>query len=41
MGGLIGYNFQLTSQIIVTFTISIGFFIGIIIIGINKLKGDF
>jgi len=39
--GLVGYNLQLTSHIIVTFTISIGMFIGIIILGIYTLKMDF
>ena len=38
IGGLIGYNLQLTSHIFVTFTISISLFIGVIIIGIYNLK---
>lgn len=41
MGGLIGYNLQLTSHILVTFTISISCFIGIIIIGITTLEKKF
>jgi ATP synthase subunit 6 len=41
MGGLIGYNLQLTSHIFVTFTISISLFIGVIIIGIYNLKIKF
>ena len=39
--GLIGYNLQLTSHICITFSISIGFFIGIIIIGLKNLKKKF
>jgi ATP synthase subunit 6 len=41
IGGLIGYNLQLTSHIFVTFTISISLFIGVIIIGIYNLKIKF
>jgi ATP synthase subunit 6 len=41
IGGLIGYNLQLTSHIFVTFTISISLFIGVIIIGIYNLKRKF
>ena len=41
IGGLIGYNLQLTSHIFVTFTISISLFIGVIIIGIYNLKSKF
>ena len=41
IGGLIGYNLQLTSHIFVTFTISISLFIGVIIIGIYNLKLKF
>ena len=41
IGGLIGYNLQLTSHIFVTFTISISLFIGVIIIGISNLKRKF
>jgi len=41
LGGLIGYNLQLTSHIFVTFTISISLFIGVIIIGIYNLKIKF
>lgn len=41
IGGLIGYNLQLTSHIFVTFTISISLFIGVIIIGIYNLKKKF
>ncbi len=41
IGGLIGYNFQLTSHIFVTFCISISLFIGVIIIGISNLKIKF
>jgi F-type H+-transporting ATPase subunit a len=41
IGGLIGYNLQLTSHIFVTFTISISLFIGVIIIGIYNLKAKF
>jgi ATP synthase subunit 6 len=41
IGGLIGYNLQLTSHIFVTFTISISLFIGVIIIGIYNLKKNF
>ena len=41
MGGLIGYNLQLTSHIFVTFCISISLFIGVIIIGIYNLKRKF
>jgi len=41
IGGLIGYNFQLTSHIFVTFCISISLFIGVIIIGIYNLKKKF
>jgi len=41
IGGLIGYNFALTSHIFVTFCISISLFIGIIIIGIYNLKKKF
>lgn len=41
MGGLIGYNLQLTSHIFVTFCISISLFIGVIIIGIYNLKKKF
>jgi ATP synthase subunit 6 len=41
IGGLIGYNFQLTSHIFVTFCISISLFIGVIIIGIYNLKEKF
>src|ERR1700712_4107328 len=41
LGGLIGYNLQLTSHIFVTFTISISLFIGVIIIGISNLKRKF
>ena len=41
LGGLIGYNLQLTSHIFVTFTISISLFIGVIIIGIYNLKRKF
>ena len=41
LGGLIGYNLQLTSHIFVTFTISISLFIGVIIIGIYNLKKKF
>jgi len=38
LSGLVGYNLQLTSHIIVTFSLSISLFIGIIIIGIINLK---
>ena len=38
IGGLIGYNFQLTSHIFMTFCISISLFIGVILIGIYNLK---
>lgn len=41
IGGLIGYNLQLTSHIFVTFTISISLFIGVIIIGIYNLEKKF
>ena len=41
IGGLIGYNLQLTSHIFVTFTISISLFIGVIIIGIYNLERKF
>jgi ATP synthase subunit 6 len=41
IGGLIGYNLQLTSHIFVTFCISISLFIGVIIIGIYNLKIKF
>jgi len=41
IGGLIGYNLQLTSHIFVTFSISISLFIGVIIIGILNLKIKF
>ena len=41
IGGLIGYNFQLTSHIFVTFCISISLFIGVIVIGIYNLKIKF
>lgn len=41
IGGLIGYNLQLTSHIFVTFCISISLFIGVILIGIYNLKRKF
>jgi len=41
LSGLVGYNLQLTSHIIVTFSLSISLFIGIIIIGIINLKKNF
>lgn len=41
IGGLIGYNFQLTSHIFMTFCISISLFIGVILIGIYNLKKKF
>jgi ATP synthase subunit 6 len=41
IGGLIGYNLQLTSHIFVTFCISISLFIGVLIIGIYNLKIKF
>lgn len=41
IGGLVGYNLQLTSHIFVTFCISISLFIGIILIGIYNLKRKF
>jgi len=41
IGGLVGYNLQLTSHIFVTFSISISIFLGIIIIGILNLKKKF
>lgn len=39
--GLVGYNLQLTSHIMVTFSVSIGIFLGIIILGIYTLKAKF
>lgn len=39
--GLVGYNLQLTSHIMVTFSIAIGLFLGIIILGIYTLKKKF
>jgi len=39
IGGLIGYNLQLTSHIFVTFTISISLFIGVITISISLFIG--
>ena len=39
--GLVGYNLQLTSHIMVTFSISIGIFLGIVILGIYTLKMKF
>lgn len=41
IGGLVGYNLQLTSHIFVTFCISISLFIGVILIGIYNLKRKF
>jgi ATP synthase subunit 6 len=41
LSGLVGYNIQLTSHIIVTFSLSISIFIGIVIIGIINLKKKF
>lgn len=41
IGGLVGYNLQLTSHIFVTFALSISIFIGIVIIGIYNLKMKF
>jgi ATP synthase subunit 6 len=41
IGGLIGYNLQLTSHIFVTFCISISLFIGVILMGIYNLKRKF
>jgi ATP synthase subunit 6 len=41
IGGLIGYNLQLTSHIFVTFCISISLFIGVISMGIYNLKRKF
>ena len=41
LSGLVGYNLQLTSHIIVTFSLSISMFIGIVIIGILNLKEKF
>jgi len=38
LSGLVGYNLQLTSHIIVTFSLSFSMFIGIVIIGILNLK---
>lgn len=39
--GLVGYNLQLTSHIIVTLSVSISIFLGIVILGINTLKMKF
>lgn len=39
--GLVGYNLQLTSHIFITFSLAIGMFIGIVIIGIKTLKIKF
>jgi len=41
LSGLVGYNIQLTSHIMVTFSLSISIFIGIVIIGIINLKKKF
>ena len=41
IGGLVGYNLQLTSHIFVTFSLSISLFIGIIFLGINNFKKTF
>jgi len=41
LGGLVGYNLQLTSHIFVTFGISISIFLGIVIIGIYNLENKF
>jgi len=41
LSGLVGYNLQLTSHIIVTFSLSFSMFIGIVIIGILNLKKKF
>jgi len=41
MTGLVGYNLQLTSHIFVTFTISIGIFLGIVILGVYTLEEKF
>lgn len=41
ISGLVGYNLQLTSHIVITFSLSISMFIGIILIGILNLKKKF
>lgn len=41
ISGLVGYNLQLTSHIIITFSLSISMFIGIILIGLLNLKEKF
>lgn len=41
LGGLVGYNLQATSHILLTFGFSISMFIGIIIIGIYNLEKKF